>query len=244
MQNKKFIFSLAGVIVAVGAFLYVMKNSGDMSSDKRNLINQDGENQTAVEKAVIATPDIVPPDAKGFIQVERLGRPAINEALVLSNDKLNAFNSIPPTFDLKTDVPAVLEVLKEASAVLDLFDTIDGKENFKNGFDSEVIAGFLPDVMRIDTEKSIPPGTAAYNGDFVLVENTQAAMLTGGRKIEDDVVDITLSYLVAGDPSGGTIKDNVSYKGEPGNTAQGHHMLFGQTAYNGSAKFPFLAKPY
>ena len=97
--------------------------------------------------------------------------------------------------------------------------------------------------MRVDTTKSIPPGTAAYNGAFELVDGS-APILTGGRKIEDDVIDITLSYLVAGDPSGNSVKDNVTYQGVPGNPAQGHKKLHGQNNYGGAATFPYLATPY
>ena len=179
-----------------------------------------------------------------YVQIERLARPAVNEGLVLSNDKLIAFNSIPPTLDLATDNPAVLAVLQEASAALDLVDSLEGADTFGDGFDSQVVAGFLPDVMRIDVSKSFGVADSAYNGDFVVVEGTDAAMLTGGRKLMDDVVDITLSYLVAGDPTGEAVKDNVSYQGYPGNAAQGHKMLHGQTSYNGPAQFPFLAAPY
>ena len=31
---------------------------------------------------------------EGYVQIERLARPAINEGLVITNDYLNAFNSI------------------------------------------------------------------------------------------------------------------------------------------------------
>ena len=34
-----------------------------------------------------------------YVQIERLGRPAINEGLVITNDYLNAFNSISPSQD-------------------------------------------------------------------------------------------------------------------------------------------------
>lgn len=226
-MNKKYLINLGVAVVIFSGTLYTMQNCapGFIPLERDSLM---------------AVADVA---GVKYQQIERLGRPAVNEGLVISNDKLLAFNSIPPTLDLATSNPAVLAVLQEASKVLDTVDTLEGAETFANGFDSQVVAGFLPDVMRIDTSKSIPVGTSGYNGDFVLVEGTQAAMLTGGRKLEDDVVDITLSYLVAGDPSGAAVKDGVSYEGAAGNIAQGHKKLNGQTAFNGAATFPFLALP-
>jgi hypothetical protein len=230
MKNKRAIVALSILAVTVGGVMFGVQNCGMRVSPKGAFNNQ---SQPAGSVA----------DADGYTQIERLGRPAVNEGLLVANDKLQAFNSIPPTLDLATDNPAVLAVLQDASAALDLFDRLEGVENFADGFNSQVVAGFLPDVMRIDTTKSIPPGTAAYNGDFVVVAGTNAAILTGGRKIEDDVVDITLSYLVAGDPTGQTIKDNVTFPGVTGNIAQGHARLNGQGVYGGPATFPFLAVP-
>jgi hypothetical protein len=183
-------------------------------------------------------------------QIERLGRPAINEGLVLSNAKLNAFNSIGPASDLS---PAAQPVLAEAGAVL----TAAGNYGRSLGLPApqvgDVVAGFLPDVMRIDTRLKLAPATPAYNSDFVIVQGTTAgAMLTGGRKIEDDVMDVTLSYLIAGDPSGRSIKDGVSYSGGTSctNAGQGtnvanpgHKCLTGQSSRSGAAYFPFLASP-
>jgi hypothetical protein len=107
--------------------------------------------------------------------------------------------------------------------------------------------------MRIDTSKKVAVGTPAYNSDFVIVNGTTAsAMLTGGRKLEDDVMDITLSYLLNGDATGASVKDGVSYAGGTtcANAGQGvnrgnpgHRCLNGQTTRQGSATFPFLATP-
>lgn len=213
-MNKRYLINLGIAVVVLGGVMYGVQNCGQGFEAYKTM-------NLAAQTNV---------DGTQYMQIERLARPAVNEGLVLSNDKLNAFNSIPPTLDLATDNPAVLSVLQEASAALDLVDSLDGANNFGDGFNSEVVAGFLPDVMRIDTSKAIPPGTPGYNGDFVLVEGTKAAMLTGGRKIEDDVIDITLSYLVSADPTGATIKDNVGYQATTGNPATGHKMLFGQTA--------------
>src|SRR5687768_6330420 len=56
-----------------------------------------------------------PPAMTTFVQVERLARPAINEGLILTNDFLNAFNSIPPSADLSD---AAAPVRAEAVATL------------------------------------------------------------------------------------------------------------------------------
>lgn len=167
-------------------------------------------------------------------QIERLARPALNEGLVLSNESLNAFNSIPPSADLSD---AAAPVRAEVAAVLDAADLIDEKDDLT----VEAVAGaFLPDVMRIDTNVDIPVGKTAYNADL----SGDKGILTGGRKLEDDVMDITLSFVVAGDATGEAVKDGVSYAGKRGNQAQrGHQLLSGQTDRLGPATFPFLALP-
>jgi len=231
MKNKKFYTTLGVLLVVAGGLLFVLQNCGKKYADTAA-----GRSGSSGRSGTNMVDD-------GYAQIERLARPAVNEGLIITNSKLLAFNSIPPTFDLKTDNTAVLEVLQEAATALGVVDALDGKLDFAAGFDSAVVGGFLPDVMRIDTSKSIPPGTAAYNGAFELVDG-KSPILTGGRKIEDDVIDITLSYLVAGDPSGNSVKDNVTYQGVSGNPSQGHKKLNGQSNYGGSAAFPFLAGPY
>lgn len=167
-------------------------------------------------------------------QIERLGRPIINEGLVLSNDYLNAFNMIPPSADLSD---AASPVLQEAAAVITAADMLDGKSDITV---AQIVGAFLPDAMRIDTRNAIPPGKTAYNAR---VSGSQG-ILTGGRKLEDDVSDITLSVLVAGDPTGQAVKDNVSYAGVRGNPNQpGHKLLVGQKSRMGAARFPFVPEP-
>ena len=170
---------------------------------------------------------------QGDHQVERLARPAINEGLILTNDFLNAFNMIPPSADLSA---AAAPVVAEAAKSIDAFDAVDGHDDTTV---AGVAGAFLPDVMRIDTRVAIPVGKTAYNADV----SGARGMLTGGRKLEDDVMDITISFLVAADASGNSVKDNVSYAGTPGNPHQGHKFLHGQTKRNGAATFPFLSKP-
>lgn len=171
-------------------------------------------------------------------QVDRLARPAINEGLSVTDASLNAFNSIPPNADLSAAAePVRTEAAKTLQAFLDLGQKLGTPPGPPVG---TTVGAFLPDVMRIDTRTNAPPGTTAYNAST----SGSLGMLTGGRKLEDDVMDITLSFLVAGDATGMTVKDNVGYEGVPGNPNQpGHQLLTGQTARKGPAQFPFLAMP-
>ncbi len=158
------------------------------------------------------------PTAVTFTQIERLARPAINEGLIVTNAYLNAFNMIPPSADLSA---AAAPVRTEAVATLEAVDGLDGVQNV----DSNVIAAiFLPDVMRIDTTKSLTG--SAYAGSAAT-----SGILTGGRKIKDDVIDITLTVLV-----GSPVGDGVSYDGVPGNPGQPGHSPV-------QATFPYLARP-
>jgi Domain of unknown function (DUF4331) len=136
-----------------------------------------------------------------YQQVERLGRPAINEGLVTSNNLLNIFNSVPPTVDLS---PAAGPIGAEASRTLKALG--NNEERTK-----ALLTAFLPDVMRIDT--SAPSG---YGNAL----NAKGSPIRG-RMLLDDTIDITLSVLT----NGAVKSDNVSYEGTPGNPAQGHKPL-------------------
>jgi len=171
-------------------------------------------------------------------QIDRLARPAINEGLSVTDASLNAFNSIAPSQDLS---PAAAPVLAEDTKTLVAFANLGKTLGTPPAPPVATIAGaFLPDVMRLDTKLNLAPGTTAYNGGT----SGSLGILTGGRKIQDDVIDITLSFLVAGDPTGKTVKDNVSYEGVAGNPNQpGHKLLSGQTTMNGPATYPFVTTP-
>ncbi|NJS12930.1 MAG: DUF4331 domain-containing protein [Microcoleus sp. CSU_2_2] len=152
--------------------------------------------------------------AGGFKQFERLARPGINEALIVTPAFLEAFNTISPRLDLSA---AAAPVRQEAVATLNAVDLLDNRDNV----DANAIArAFLPDVLRIDTTKA---------SGYASATNAQGSLI-GGRMLLDDVVDITLGALV-----GSPASDNVSYNGTPGNPAQGHKPL--------QPSFPYLALP-
>lgn len=159
--------------------------------------------------------------AQSWQQVERLARPAVNEGLFVTNDILNTVNSITPAQEPGALVGAVLA---EAVATLDGVDTLAGGNNVDP---NDVVAAFIPDVMRIDTT-IVSPGVAYSN---MAVAFGTVVRPVAGRKITDDVIDITLTVL-----AGGAASDNVSYAGVAGNEAQpGHKPLL--------AAFPYLAAP-
>lgn len=162
--------------------------------------------------------DCPPPAVQSYVQVERLGRPAINEGLFHTNDYLNALNSITPA-----DEPGALvgAVAAEAITTLDAFDAADGVENITAG---AIVGALIPDVMRIDTT-----GASGYGNALNSVLSP-----VRGRMIEDDVVDITYSLLITGLTA--AVSDGVSYAGSAGNEAQpGHKPVM--------AAFPYLPKP-
>lgn len=176
-----------------------------------------------------------PLSQKTFTQIERLARPAINEGLVFNNALLIAFNQTAPANDLSA---AAAPVVDEVIVTLSAFGNSNARIN-------DIASAFLPDVMRFDTSISSPVGTSAYANEARPVGTLGVVSPSAGRKLEDDVIDITLTVLT----NGAITTDNVPYRrpatGNPGdtNTCIGHKPLYRQTAPNDSATFPFLAEP-
>ncbi len=140
-----------------------------------------------------------------FNQVERLGRPGINEGLIITNDFLNAFNSISPNQDLSKDAAPVRA---EAKNTLLAFGNSSERADV-------LLNALLPDVMRIDT---------TIRSGYVSAVNAKGAPI-GGRMLLDDTIDQTLSLLT----NGKITSDGVSYNGAgPG---QGHQPLIPKFPY-------------
>jgi hypothetical protein len=176
-----------------------------------------------------------------WVQVERLARPAINEGLFVTNDFLNAVNSIRPDQDAAA---LVGPVAAEAVGTLQALGQIGTANGFAPPAPGDVVAALIPDVMRIDTAIASPVGTTAYANGAIAVGT--AVRPAAGRKLEDDVMDITYQVLT-GVPGLG---DGVPYYRPTSgagstNPAIGHNKLHGQAVLgaNQSATFPFLADP-
>lgn len=136
-----------------------------------------------------------------FMQTEQLARPAVNEALVISQPTYALYNRIMPT---STNNPQIAPIAREATTVLRALGNSNARIN-------SIFGAFLPDVMRIDTTQ--PSG-------FANALNAKGSPIRG-RLLSDDVVDIAFTVLT----NGAVTTDNVSYEGTPGNSAQGHDPL-------------------
>lgn len=168
----------------------------------RSLLQGDSKAKIFDVWQTISTRD---PRTGQYTQVERLGRPAINEGLIVTNSFLNAFNSIPPSQDLSNAAAPVRAEAKNSLMALG---------NTSQRADT-LLAAFLPDVMRIDT---------TIHSGYVNAVNGKGSPIAG-RMLLDDTIDQTLSVLT----NGAVKSDNVSYNGN--GPSQGHQPLVHQFPY-------------
>lgn len=157
-------------------------------------------------------------------QIERLGRPGVNEGLVVKNDYLNTLNQVSPKFEAaalagqQPEATAFAPIAADVTAYLMALGNSPARTN-------ALVGAFLPDVMRIDT-------TLASNYSPTIPAsclNTLGSPVCG-RKLTDDVVDLTLAVLT----NGAITSDNVSYAG-PNLGGARHKPILSQ--------FPYLADP-
>ena len=130
-----------------------------------------------------------------WIQINRLGNPLFNEVLVAIQDKDN-YNRDVPTND-------AARYAKYASTpeVALLINTVFGT-TFATSGRSDLVAVFIPDVLRVDTTTSAVPligqGGNRLSG---LGGDTTDGKWSGwpnGRRLGDDVVDIALTAVASG----------------------------------------------
>lgn len=114
----------------------------------------------------------------------------------------------------------------------------------------KVFGQFIPDVMRIDT--SAPSGYLTLCGD-----GNSAPLLCGGRLLNEDVIDITYNYLLAGAAIGKTapyqlralVSDGVNFSADD---RKNSGNVISSTGINNpnqyhpdiSSEFPYSAAPF
>ncbi|NJO42123.1 MAG: DUF4331 domain-containing protein [Cyanobacteria bacterium CRU_2_1] len=147
------------------------------------------------------------PRTREFIQTEQMARPGINEALLVSQRNLAAYNRLQPS---RMNTQESRAVRAEAKNTLLALGNNDARAE-------ALLNAFLPDVMRIDTT-----GTSGFANAL----NTKGSPIRG-RLLLDDVVDVALTVLT----NGAITTDNVSYEGVSGNPGQGHDPLAAEFPY-------------
>lgn len=174
------------------------------------------------------------PQGTSLKQIEQLARPGINEALLFTNSFLNTYNAVSPQFISTAltqpgspEANAAAPVFAEATTVLNLIMNAPQVAGLTGLLTTpaQAVAAFLPDVMRVDSSLNIGAGQGAYAFALNNVNSPVA-----GRKLTDDVIDIT--YLVLLDATG-AVNDHVNYVPNAGNPATGHQPLV--------TTFPYLA---
>lgn len=163
-------------------------------------------------------------------QIEQLARPGINEALLFTNEFLNTYNAVSPQFVANAlanpnspEGVAAGPIFTQASTVLTLIINFGNAAGpFKTA--GAAVAAFLPDVMRVNSDLNIAANATAYN----LVNLNAVGSPIAGRKLTDDVIDVTYQALL-----GPGATDRVNYAPNANNPATGHNPP--------AATFPYLA---
>jgi hypothetical protein len=150
-----------------------------------------------------------PTTPRMFNQLQRLGNPLVSEVL-LSKRSHPTHGSIGPDQDATLVAPEVV----------DFMTTVAGRDP---AYINAVAPALIPDMLIVDTSKD--PSSASWL-------STTLSNGWGGRKLQDDVVDLALTAVFGsalGDPDHATPElttDNVSFDSP-----------------NVTTTFPYLAPP-
>lgn len=225
--------------------------------------------------------------ATTYVQVEHLARPGINEALLITDAYMNGYNATAPTYT-GVPTATLAAVVGEAKTVLKaiylgtcLLDGVAGLTPatglkpagltchavgaavFEADGETQTAASitaaqtyadavfglFIPDVMRIDT---------GVDSNYQTLCGTGSVGLCGGRRLDDDVIDVTYDFLINGaqttpgayDQVRALVSDGVVFDtaasatnknsriatGDPNNHQQGHAAV--------ADTFPYAAAPF
>jgi hypothetical protein len=153
--------------------------------------------------------DSTGPGPRMYNQVQRLGNPLVSEVLLSKRDH-PVHGSIGPDQDAALVAPLVV----------DFMTTVAGRDP---AYISAIAPALIPDVLVIDTSKD--PSTAGWL-------STTLSAGWGGRKLDDDVVDLALTAVFGdalGDPTHATPELTTD------------HVAFDSP--NVTTTFPYLAVP-
>ncbi|MEO1006955.1 MAG: DUF4331 domain-containing protein [Planctomycetota bacterium] len=130
-----------------------------------------------------------------FVQINRLGNPLFNEALVPLSDK-DRFNATDPVDD------AQFAIFAENPELADLINLVFGTA-FESSNRQDLVAVFIPDVLRVATTTGPVPlaGEPGFSRFGFIGDDVTGGISSGwpnGRRFGDDVIDIALTAIASG----------------------------------------------
>ncbi len=240
---------LTALILAVGCNNDDEAMAMDMATCTDGIQNG---NETGIDCGGDCTPcmdQMEDPDFSGtYSQVDHMGRPGINTVLSADGDIKDAHNvAIPSEMGamFQADFEARLEAYHDVYAQLLGLDPMDvNYEPNILGLDAATLTGYLAaDVLEVAPDLPttyFDPGTDADMDGSILVPDGDEVALTG-RKLEDDIIDVSLILLFGGetgDRFSGQDTDMDGMADLPRLTSDGVSLTADL-----SAEFPYLGAP-
>ncbi|GMN09273.1 hypothetical protein MTsPCn9_02710 [Croceitalea sp. MTPC9] len=236
LYNIKYVFfSLALTLMVASCNNDDDQQMVDMATCDDGIMNGD---ETGVDCGGSCTPCetmSMDPDFSGtYAQVDHMGRPGINTVLGADDDTKDSHNvSIPSEQEVtfQEGYEARLEALHDAYAVALGADPAD--INYEPNILSDILgfdvtAEILTTVLSKDVLEVAPNAQTVYFDGNVPIGFT-------GRKLEDDVIDVSLILLFGG-------RDGARFNGE-GGLPQLVTDGVGLTADNITTTFPYIGAP-
>ena len=183
-------------------------------------------------RTTLRTPTSADASSGAWVQVNRLGNPLFNEALVAHAAK-DVYNRTSPTQDAAT-----FTTYAENSELAVLINATYST-TFQTTNRADLVGIYIPDVIRVNTTTGATKvaGETGFNrlsfiGGDTIANGANAQIPAGwpnGRRFGDDVIDIALTAIASG-PSFSTI------------TAVGDNIANNDQIYNRT--FPYAATPH
>ena len=173
VRSDPFFFDLLGFLAGfkfTGSDFFVDKNVFGTVLEVPNSALGTNPNIGVWSRILIPAKDLETPGTGGLVQIDRMGRPAINTVFNHGADKVT-FNTIEPTGDRTT-------VTTTGKTFLANFEDVLASFGYDGGSAASIAQILLPDILTFNF-------------------NNNAGFLNG-RKLTDDVIDIELNLVTKG----------------------------------------------
>ncbi len=196
LRSDPFFFDLLGFLAGfkfTGVDFFADKNVFGTVLEVPNSALGTNPNIGVWSRILIPSKDLSPPSNGGLVQIDRMGRPAINTVFNHGADKVT-FNAIEPTGDRTT-------ITTTGKTFLANFEDVLGSFGYDAASAASIAQILLPDILTFD-----------FKSDKGFLN---------GRKLTDDVIDIELNLVTKGAVTGDGVGphtdllDRFPYLGRP-----------------------------